>query len=77
VRLRWIGHQLWAECEVVVDSNLTVARGHQIVEEAQHRLLHELPRLSAALVHADPLRGDGAADPHELTAHHDPPPRPG
>jgi cation diffusion facilitator family transporter len=69
VRLRWIGHQLRAECEVVVDSNLTVARGHQIVEEAQHRLLHDLPRLSAAMVHADPVPHAGA-DPHELTAHH-------
>src|ERR671930_130693 len=40
VRLRWIGHQLRAECEVVVDRDLSVARGHEIVEEAQHRLLH-------------------------------------
>src|SRR6266498_3504549 len=70
VRLRWIGHQLRAECEVVVDSNLTVARGHEIVEEAQHRLLHELPRLAAALVHADPVPHAGA-DPHGLTAHHE------
>ena len=69
VRLRWIGHQLRAECEVVVDRDLTVARGHEIVEEAQHRLLHELPRLTAALVHADPV-AHGGADPHELTAHH-------
>ncbi len=71
VRLRWIGHQLRAECEVVVDSNLTVARGHEIVEEAQHRLLHELPRLAAALVHADPVPHADGADPHELTAHHE------
>jgi cation diffusion facilitator family transporter len=70
VRLRWIGHQLRAECEVVVDRNLTVARGHEIVEEAQHRLLHELPRLAAALVHADPVPY-GGTDPHELTAHHE------
>jgi cation diffusion facilitator family transporter len=73
VRLRWIGHQLRAECEVVVDRDLSVARGHEIVEEAQHRLLHELPRLAAALVHADPVPtgdGTGDGDPHELTAHH-------
>lgn len=76
VRLRWIGHHLRAECEVVVDGNLTVARGHEIVEEAQHRLLHELPRLAAALVHADPAARAGS-DPHELTAHHVDSPRPG
>jgi cation diffusion facilitator family transporter len=75
VRLRWIGHQLRAECEVAVDRDLSVARGHEIVEEAQHRLLHELPRLAAALVHADPVPAGSGGDPHELTAHHHEDPR--
>jgi cation diffusion facilitator family transporter len=65
-RLRWIGHQLRAECEIVVDESLTVVDAHRIAEECQHRLLHEIPRLTAALVHADPA-GDSH---HELTAHH-------
>jgi cation diffusion facilitator family transporter len=66
VRVRWIGHSLRAECEVVVDGDLTLVEGHRIAEHAQHRLLHDVPRLTAALVHADPA-GD---DHHELTAHH-------
>jgi len=65
VRLRWIGHSLRAECNVVVDANLTVVEGHQIAEECEHRLLHDLPRLTAAMVHADP---EGHL--HELTSHH-------
>lgn len=69
-RLRWIGHQLRAECEVVVDGALTVVDGHRVAEECQHALLHELPRLSAALVHADPDTGDGESH-HELSAHHE------
>jgi cation diffusion facilitator family transporter len=64
-RLRWIGHNLRAECQVVVDGALSVVEGHRVAEECEHRLLHELPRLSAAMVHADP-----AGYPHELTAHH-------
>ena len=64
-RLRWIGHQLRAECTVVVAANLTVVEGHRIAEECEHRLLHEIPRLTAAMVHADV-----AGAPHELTAHH-------
>jgi cation diffusion facilitator family transporter len=68
VRLRWIGHQLRAECEVVVDGAATVAQGHAVALDAEHRLLHDVPRLAAALVHADP-GGDGR-DHHELTAHH-------
>ena len=65
VRLRWIGHSLRAECDVVVGDTLTVVEGHQIAEACEHRLLHDLPRLTAATVHADP---HGVA--HELTAHH-------
>lgn len=65
-RLRWIGHQLRAECSVVVSEDLTVTEGHRIAEECEHRLLHDLPRLTAALVHADVAGGA-----HELTSHHD------
>jgi cation diffusion facilitator family transporter len=64
-RLRWIGHNLRAECQVVVSGQITVVEGHRIAEECEHRLLHELPRLTAAMVHADP---EGHV--HELTAHH-------
>ena len=69
LRLRWIGHRLRAECAVMVDHHLTVVEGHQIAEEAEHRLLHEVPRLTAALVHADPFPHQGT-DYHELTGPH-------
>jgi len=64
-RVRWIGHNLRAECQVVVAADISVVDGHRIAEECEHQLLHEIPRLSAALVHADP---EGHA--HEMTAHH-------
>lgn len=67
VRLRWIGHALRAELAIVVDPDLSVAEAHQVAEEAEHRLLHDVPRLSAALVHADPAGHD-----HRLTGHHRP-----
>ena len=69
VRLRWIGHQLRAECEVIVDAGASAIAAHQVAVSAEHNLLHALPRLSAALVHADPQpRGD--ADYHaELASH--------
>jgi len=69
VRLRWIGHALRGECEVVVGHDLSLVAAHQVAEEAQHRLLHQVPRLTAALVHADPQGHQGATH-HELTAHH-------
>jgi cation diffusion facilitator family transporter len=69
VRLRWIGHNLRAECEVVVDDTATAIRAHQIATDAEHELLHALPRLAAALVHADPQPRDGADHHGELAEH--------
>src|SRR5262249_30025678 len=59
VRLRWIGHRLRAECEVIVDAAASAVQAHQVAVNAEHALLHELPRLSAALVHADPQPRQG------------------
>ena len=64
VRMRWIGHQLRAECEVIVDSGITAIQAHQVAVSAEHALLHAIPRLAAALVHVDP-------EPHNGTGHHD------
>jgi cation diffusion facilitator family transporter len=66
VRVRWIGHALRAEVEVVVGADLSLAEGHAIAVEAEHRLLHQVRRLASALIHADP---DGPGH-HGLTEHH-------
>jgi cation diffusion facilitator family transporter len=71
VHLRWIGHQLRAECEIVVDAQLTIVDAHRIAVDAEHRLIHAVPRLTAALVHADP-EGHAGTDHHEDLAHHRP-----
>ncbi len=60
VRVRWIGHALRAECEVVVDDELSVTAGHEIAHDAEDRLLRDVRRLTAALVHAGPSRADPA-----------------
>ena len=69
VRLRWIGHQLRAECEVTVDAGATAVQAHQVAVSAEHNLLHALPRLTAALVHADP-QPEAGADHHAVLAAH-------
>ncbi|MEJ3743999.1 cation diffusion facilitator family transporter [Actinomycetes bacterium KLBMP 9797] len=69
VQVRWIGHRLRAECEIVVDTELTLVAAHQVAVDAEHRLLHEVPRLGSALVHADPQPRAGR-DHHEAVAHH-------
>lgn len=70
LRLRWIGHRLRAEVAVVVDGDLTVRQAHRTAVEAEHALLHAVPKLTAALVHADPEPAPGEADPHLALAHH-------
>jgi cation diffusion facilitator family transporter len=71
VRLRWIGHELRAEAEIVVDHHLTVVAAHDVAEEAHHRLLHDIPRLGAAIVHPDPSADpESGVDHHDVTRHH-------
>ncbi len=73
VRLRWIGHALRAECEVIVEDHLSVVEAHRITDQTEHRLLHDVRRLTAATVHADP-RPDPTTTHHEFSAHHRTPP---
>ena len=68
VRMRWTGHQLRAECEILVAPNISAVQAHQLTVSAEHALLHAIPRLAGALVHADPqIPG---SDPHHMLADH-------
>ena len=68
VRVRWVGHQLHVDADVVLDAHLELARAHDILEDARHRLFHTIPRLADALLHASPTHEAG--DPHATTRHH-------
>ncbi|GLZ14061.1 cation efflux system protein [Actinomadura sp. NBRC 104425] len=69
VRLRWVGHRLRAECDVVVDPGLDVVAAHRVAVDAEHGLMHALPRLAGAAVHADPQPRDGIDHHAVLTGH--------
>jgi cation diffusion facilitator family transporter len=70
LRLRWVGHQLRAECEVIVDAGASAVEAHQVAVAAEHELRHAVPHLSMALVHADPQPGDGVDYHAALATHH-------
>ena len=55
VKVRWIGHALRAECEVLVDDHLTLVQAHALAHDAEARLLTEVRRLTTAIVHAGPV----------------------
>jgi cation diffusion facilitator family transporter len=68
VRARWLGHRLRAEVNVAVAPELSVAEGHAIAREVNHRLMHELRYLDMAVVHVDPLQEAGE-EHHRTVAH--------
>ena len=61
VKVRWIGHALRAECEVLVDEGLSVVQGHEIAHDAEDRLLRDVRRLTTTIVHAGPTAGQSRA----------------
>jgi divalent metal cation (Fe/Co/Zn/Cd) transporter len=68
VRMRWIGHALRAEADIVVGPELTVVQAHALAVQAEHTLIHAVPRLTAATVHTDHTRV--GPDPHAALDHH-------
>ncbi|MEU4332819.1 cation diffusion facilitator family transporter [Nonomuraea dietziae] len=69
IRLRWLGHVLRAEVDIVVRHDLSLLQAHAVSVEAEHRLIHDLPRLRAATVHADP-DGPAGTDHHAVLLTH-------
>lgn len=57
LRLRWIGHTLHADGDIVVPADLRVSAGHDIAHHAEEHLLEALPRLTSVVLHVSP---DGA-----------------
>jgi cation diffusion facilitator family transporter len=71
VRVRWLGHNLEAELHADVDGSLSTIASHEIANEIEHRLLHDLPQLETVTVHIDPI-GAAGEDFHRAMAHHKP-----
>jgi divalent metal cation (Fe/Co/Zn/Cd) transporter len=69
VRLRWVGHKLQAELNLMVDGELPTRESHRLAEELRHALFHALPGLNTVTVHVDPWTSDDRNE-HDLTDHH-------
>ncbi|MCT7361549.1 cation diffusion facilitator family transporter [Mycolicibacterium llatzerense] len=54
VRMRWMGHRLHADVELDLDPDLSLAQAHRIAHDAEHHLVHAVPKLTTALIHAYP-----------------------
>lgn len=69
VQMRWVGHALHAEVDLTADHTLSLADAHAVTIEAEHALLHALPRLTGVTIHVDP-HPTHATDHHAALAHH-------
>ena len=69
LRLRWVGHELHAQAQLAVDGRLSLIEAHRIAHEAEHRLVHALPRLRHVTLHVHPF-GSAAEPAHGLIQHH-------
>jgi cation diffusion facilitator family transporter len=67
IRMRWIGHRLHAEADIVVDADLSLIQAHEVAADAEHQLTHHVPRLTGATVHTDPACHVGPAHHADLS----------
>jgi divalent metal cation (Fe/Co/Zn/Cd) transporter len=54
LRLRWIGHRLHAEGDLVVPADLTLAHAHHLAVAAELHLKAAISSIAAVTLHADP-----------------------
>jgi len=54
LRVRWVGHQLFAELTLTADDQLSLVESDQISENVQARLRQAIPSLKEITVHIEP-----------------------
>jgi cation diffusion facilitator family transporter len=64
VRMRWIGHRLHADAELDIDPALSLVEAHHIAHDAEHDLIHAVPKLTTAMIHAYPADTANPAEQH-------------
>ncbi|HKI43150.1 MAG TPA: cation diffusion facilitator family transporter [Mycobacterium sp.] len=64
VRMRWIGHRLHADAELDIDPALSLVEAHRVAHGAEHDLMHAVPKLTTAMIHAYPADDINPAEQH-------------
>ena len=70
VRVRWIGHELHADIDLVLPDNFTLRRAHDVCVAAEQALVVAIPRLTSAVIHPDPHLTPGRSHHREATSTH-------
>jgi divalent metal cation (Fe/Co/Zn/Cd) transporter len=45
VRLRWVGRRLWAECEIMVDGDVTAVQAHEVTVKCPRSAARAAPAI--------------------------------
>lgn len=69
LQLRWLGHDLYAEIVLELDSRLSLIESETILDHVRHHLYHDLPRLSKATLSALPYNSDQPIHSQESKHH--------
>lgn len=59
VRMRWVGHRLHADADLVVAGSASAADAHDVAHRAETALSNAVPKLTRAVVHAYPQAPTG------------------
>ena len=60
----WIGHRLHTDAEIDIDPSLSLAEAHCTAHDAEHGLIHTVPKLTTAIIHAYPAGDTNPAEQH-------------
>lgn len=55
VKARWIGHQIHSQIYVIVNKNISIEEGHQIVEIIEDTLMEKINYMSSVIVDLEPI----------------------
>lgn len=60
VRMRWVGHRLYADMDIALDGRLDVTAAHQIAEEVRRQIAHQVTGMKDVVVqtHTAPASAD-------------------
>jgi cation diffusion facilitator family transporter len=69
LRLRWVGHKLQAEINLIVDGGISTRESHALADEVRAALFSASSYVASVIVHVEP-QGHGDEHGHSLTLRH-------
>jgi len=69
VRMRWVGHRLYADLDIALDGHRDMDSSHGIAEEVRRQIAHQIPGIEDVVVQTHPASASTGRD--HTTGHHE------